>query len=75
MMDRTEKLFAYITKKLNINSVVFNGQKVEFKYPFNKINMVDELNKNLILIYVNLVIKKLLNLLLKCLTYIIMNLK
>ena len=61
-MDRTEKLFAYITKKLNINSVVFNGQKVEFKYPFNKINMVDELNKNLILIYVNLVIKKLLNL-------------
>ena len=74
-MDRIEKLFAYITKKLNINSVVFNGQKIEFKYPFNKINMVDELNKNLILIYVNLVIKKLLNLFLKCLTYIIMNLK
>ena len=47
MMDRIEKLFAYITKKLNINSVVFNGQKIEFKYPFNKINMVDELNKKL----------------------------
>ena len=47
MMDRTEKLFAYITKKLNINSVIFNGQKIEFKYPFNKINMVDELNKKL----------------------------
>ena len=46
-MDRIEKLFAYITKKLNINSVVFNGQKIEFKYPFNKINMVDELNKKL----------------------------
>ena len=47
MMDRIKKLFAYITKKLNINSVVFNGQKIEFKYPFNKINMVDELNKKL----------------------------
>ncbi|WP_412031781.1 lysine--tRNA ligase [Metamycoplasma buccale] len=47
MMDRTEKLFEYLTKKLNINKVKFNGYEINFKYPFAKLNIIDALNEKL----------------------------
>ncbi|WP_334199131.1 lysine--tRNA ligase [Mycoplasma struthionis] len=45
MMERTEGVFKYLTEKLNISKVKFNGYDIEFKYPFNKINMVDAVSE------------------------------
>ncbi|TPE57069.1 lysine--tRNA ligase [[Mycoplasma] falconis] len=45
MMERTEGVFKHLTNKLGINKVVFNGMEIEFKYPFNKINMVDAVSE------------------------------
>ncbi|AWX42934.1 lysyl-tRNA synthetase [Metamycoplasma cloacale] len=45
MMERTEQLFAYLSQKLGINKVTFNGKEIEFKFPFAKINMVDAVSE------------------------------
>ncbi|KDE41543.1 lysyl-tRNA synthetase [Metamycoplasma hyosynoviae] len=47
MMDRTEELFRFITKKLNISTVNFNGEKISFASPFKKLNIVEALNEKL----------------------------
>ncbi|WP_369991410.1 lysine--tRNA ligase [Mycoplasmopsis arginini] len=47
MMERTEGVFKHLTKKLNIDKVKFNGYDIEFKYPFARINMVDEVSKKI----------------------------
>ncbi|AWX69578.1 lysine--tRNA ligase [[Mycoplasma] anseris] len=45
MMERTEQLFKYLSEKLNIQKVTFNGKEIEFKFPFAKINMVDAVSE------------------------------
>lgn len=47
MMDRTENLFKFLTKKLNISETKFNGYDIKFKYPFARLNMVDALSEKL----------------------------
>lgn len=47
MMNRTEELFKFLCKKLNIKKVKFNGKDIEFKFPFNRINMVDAVSEKI----------------------------
>ncbi len=47
MMNRTEELFKFLCKKLNIKKVKFNGRDIEFKFPFNRINMVDAVSEKI----------------------------
>lgn len=47
MMNRTEELFKLLCKKLNIKKVKFNGKDIEFKFPFNRINMVDAVSEKI----------------------------
>ncbi|RMA78990.1 lysyl-tRNA synthetase class 2 [Metamycoplasma subdolum] len=45
MMERVEELLKYIVKKLNIKEVEFNGHKIQFKFPFARINLVDAVSE------------------------------
>lgn len=47
MMNRTEELFKFLCKKLNIKKVKFNGKDIEFKFSFNRINMVDAVSEKI----------------------------
>ncbi|WP_406616003.1 lysine--tRNA ligase [Mycoplasmopsis hyopharyngis] len=45
MMQRTEKLFKEIAKKLNIKTVINNGVEIDLTKPFAKIDMIDAVSK------------------------------
>lgn len=45
MMKRTENLFKYLVKKLNINTIKIKGQEIDLRQRFKRINMVDAVSK------------------------------
>lgn len=47
MMDRTENLFKYISKELNLKTINFNGHDIFLDKPFKRLNMVEALNQKL----------------------------
>lgn len=44
-MKRTENLFKYLVKKLNINTIKIKGQEIDLRQRFKRINMVDAVSK------------------------------
>ncbi|AAT27530.1 lysine--tRNA ligase [[Mycoplasma] mobile] len=47
MMNRTEDLFKFIAKELNLKTIFFNGYEIDLNKPFRRLNMVEALNEKL----------------------------